>query len=266
MQLKVSLKFIVFSLIALFPLSACESSTTSSSDQALETSQQETQSAVDGNRMSANAQQQPEIPLQTIKLYPIDEGLRDRSFAEFRNKLLKAARGHDAAFILSILDRKIINGSDSKGGVKEFKDQWNLDQPESRLWETLTTLLSMGGSFRANEGNREFCAPYVTSEWPSIVSQLPKGADPLDYQVIIEKDVGIDSAPNTTSQVVASLSYDVVNIQTGQIQGSTWLKIRTLDGKEGYVADKYFRGATDYQACFKRIGEKWLMTELAARE
>ena len=243
MQTKVSVKLIVFCLIGLFQLCACESGQTSSSDQASQTSQPEPKSASNG--------QQQEPQLQTIKLLPKDEGPRDPSFLEFRNQLLKAASEHDATFILSILDQAILNNSDGKGGVKEFREQWKLDQPDSKLWETLTTTLSMGGTFRANTRNREFCAPYVTTEWPSIVGQLPQAADPLDYQVITERDVAIHPAPNTNSEIVARLSYDVVNVQGGQIQDSTWLKIRTLDGKEGYVADKHIRGATDYQACLR---------------
>src|SRR5215203_3485385 len=232
MESKIRLKLIVLSLVALFPLSACQSSTPSSSDRALQSSQKETKLTADGNRMSSNEQHLPEVRLQAAKLYPLDEGPQDSSFAGFRNKLLKAAKDHDVAFLLSILHPQIINNSDGERGVKEFKDQWKLDQPDSRIWETLATVVSMGGSFRVNDGQNEFCAPYVTSQWPNVVSQLPKSADPLDYEVIIEKDVALRSDPNPNAPVVTSLSYDVVKVHSGgtvplrsQTDDSTWLKI-----------------------------------------
>jgi hypothetical protein len=138
---------------------------------------------------SLSSQQSPanEIVGATIKLYPLDEGPKDPSFQEFRNRLLKAAREHDSALIVSILDPRVMSRSDGELGVKEFKGQWAIDQPDSSLWETLTTVLLMGGSFRVKERHREFCAPYVTSKWSGVVSRLPRAADPLDYEVIICK-------------------------------------------------------------------------------
>jgi len=128
MESKIWLKLIGLSLVALFTLSACQSLTTSSSDRALQSSQKETKLTADGNRISPNEQHQPEVGLGAAKLYPVDEGPRDSSLEGFRNKLLKAARAHDVAFLLSILHPQIINNSDGERGVKEFKDQWKLDQ------------------------------------------------------------------------------------------------------------------------------------------
>lgn len=211
-----------------------------------------------------------EVAAKPIKLLPVDEGLQDPSFADFRDKLLTATRNHDVEFVLGVLDRNIINGSDTERGIKEFKNQWRIDQREGKLWETLSTILGMGGSFRVSEGNKEFCAPYVTSKWPTVVSQLPQGADPLDYQAIIDKDVAMRVEPDSRAATVTTLSYDVVKVNSlaprSEIKNSSWLKITTLSGQEGYVPDKYVRSETDYHACFKRFGSMWFMTELAALE
>src|SRR6184192_2390203 len=60
----------------------------------------------------------------SVKLLPVDEGPQDSSFADFRDKLLTAVKSHDVEFVLSILDGKIINGSDTERGVREFKTHW----------------------------------------------------------------------------------------------------------------------------------------------
>jgi len=274
MQVKDNLNLKVIGLVVLFLMTACGFSPASSSNGAPPASNQEQdQAAVHRTGMSQmNEQQQGESHFPSIKLYPLDEGQQDRSFSEFRSKLLRSVREYDTTFILSILDRGIINSSDGERGLKAFRTQWHIDQPESRLWETLTKILLMGGSFRIHDGNKEFCAPYITSQWRNVVSQLPRNADPLNYQVITDKDVSMRSGPNPTAPAVTSLSYDVVRVhsdsvfQQNQTDGTTWLKIMTFDGKQGYVLDKYVRSPTDYQACFKKVGDHWFMTELAARE
>ena len=213
------------------------------------------------------------VNTQPIKLLPVDDASQDPSFAEFRSQLIKAARNHEAKFVISILDSDIKNGSDAERGIMQFKNQWQVDQRDSNLWEVLTTILIMGGSFRINDGAREFCAPYVTSEWPSVVSQLPQNADPLDYQVIVDKEVAVKSQPNSSATTVSVLSYDVVKLSSttvttapNSVNSLNWMKISTLAGQEGYVQDKYVRGASDFHACFRKLGQKWLMTELAALE
>jgi hypothetical protein len=213
------------------------------------------------------------VSAQPIKLLPTDDASQDPFFAEFRNQLLKAARNHDVNFVISILDPNVKNGSDTERGITQFKNQWQLDQRDSRLWEVLTTILAMGGSFRANDGAREFCAPYVTSKWPAVVSQLPQRADPLDYQVITDNEVAMKSQPNSSATTLAVLSYDVVKVSSASVattpssgNSSNWMKITTLAGQDGYVPDKYVRSATDYHACFKKVDAKWFMNELAALE
>jgi hypothetical protein len=137
---------------------------------------------------------------QVSKLYPVDEGSKDPSFQAFRDKLIEAAKNRDAKYILSILDPNILNSFGGNGGVKEFKEQWKLDNPNSELWGVLGKILSMGGSFSKNE----FCAPYVFSKFPEL--------DPFEHSAIIGEQVRVREQPDLTSPVIASLSYDIVAI------------------------------------------------------
>ena len=226
----------------------------------------------DAPSTSANSASPQTVETNQITLYPVDEAHKDPSFAEFRSRLLKAADNHDSEFILSILDPEIINRSDGERGEKEFIHLWKLKEPDSRLWETLTTVLSLGGSFRDNAGTKEFCAPYVTSKWPTVVSQLTKDADPLDYQVIINRNVPLRSEPTPGASVIVTLNYDIVRVYANNSfadskNGDThWLKISTVSGQQGFVPQNVVRSPSDYQACFRKTGSRWLMTELASRE
>jgi hypothetical protein len=100
---------------------------------------------------------------QVGKLYPVDEAARDASLFVLRARLLEAVLQRDMAFILGILSQDILNSFGGNGGIAEFKEQRKPEQPGSKLWPTLLTVLVLGGSFR---DERTFAAPYTYSRFP----------------------------------------------------------------------------------------------------
>ena len=52
-------------------------------------------------------------------------------------------------FLRSILDTKIKNNVRGNGGVEEFREEWKLDQPESRVWKVLEDVLVLGRQLHA---------------------------------------------------------------------------------------------------------------------
>jgi hypothetical protein len=194
---------------------------------------------------------------QVGKLYPVDEGTKDPTFQEFRGKLIEAAKNRDAKFVLSILDPNIQNGFDGVGGVKEFKEKWKPDNPDSELWGVLIEILSMGGSFTKNE----FCAPYVYTKFPE--------PDPFEHSAIIGEQVRVREQPGLTSPIIASLSYDIVAITDPpttpiKMDGHSWIGIKLSNGKTGFVSEQFIRSPIDYRACFTKKNGKWRMNALVA--
>ena len=206
-----------------------------------------------------------------LKLPPVDEADRDPSFVAFRAKLLEAVEKKDATFVLSILDRSIINSFGGNGGVEEFKEQWKLDQPDSELWTELKTILSLGGSFVKDSGEiSQFCAPYVYSTWDRVEGKVPELDDAPSYGAIVGDKVALRREPREDSETIATLSYDVVTVdyersiaesKEGQF---AWLNVATVDGKQGFVKQNEFRGPIEYRACFTKTGKEWKMTVLVA--
>jgi hypothetical protein len=206
---------------------------------------------------------------QAEKLYPVDEGPRDPSFLAFRNQLIAAAKRRDQRFLLSHLDPQVLvsplavlskNGYGR--GIKDFKREYQLEDPKSRFWEDLISILSMGGSFKRGEApyeglapaGREFIAPYVRSAWP--VRRYP---DTERYAAIIERDVPVRRRPDRKAPVVAVLSYDIVKTGEGN---DYWLKITIPRGKQGYVETDEVGYAADTEAHFAKKHGKWVMTGL----
>jgi hypothetical protein len=208
-----------------------------------------------------------------IKLFPVDEGGQDPSFQQFRDYLLDAVRRKNTDFLLGVLHSRVENGYDLKAGADEFKKRWEPQDPDSPVWSVLSSALTGGGSFTKRADITEFCGPYVVSQWPSVIQQLPTGTDSLKFLAIAREDVAVYLEPRLTAPIVAKLSYDVVRtIPNSQVvdrsdsKFSSWTKIKTPEGNEGYVSDSDVRGPMDYGICLRKINGTWLITRLAATE
>lgn len=206
-----------------------------------------------------------------LKLYPVDEGARDPSFASFREKLLEAAKKRDMEFVLSIVDPRIQNSFGGDGGVNEFKQYWKIEQPGSELWDELAAILSLGGSFTKSEAGLEFCAPYVYSTWSSIQNHVSEADGIPRHAAIVRENVELRREPKESAVVLGLLSYDVVkvdyehSIPDGERRERfAWVKVLTRNGKEGYVAGRNVRSPLDHRACFRQQNETWRITALVA--
>jgi hypothetical protein len=195
------------------------------------------------------------------KLYPVDEGPRDRSFLVFRNRLIDAVRNHDLRFIHHILDPQVVSTfGDAGEPVATFKQIYEGKHAEADLWKELSAILSLGGQF---DGDHVFCAPYVYSRFPTDSDLV------IDYEAVIGKNVRVRARPNEAAPVVERLTYDIVKVdRKGSVPPNSphpaWVKITTPGGRTGYVAHPSIRGPLDYRACFKKRHGRWRLTALVA--
>jgi hypothetical protein len=197
---------------------------------------------------------------------PVDEGGKDASFKEFRDKLINAVQKRDRKFIISVLDPKIMNNYGGGVVIKDFQQIWKINSPESELWDELLAILTNGGKFEkaARLQNKQFCAPYTFSTFPNDL-------DAFDYSMIFGNNVNLRDRPDLKSDTVAALSYNIVKVDYEKSIRSkarddkfTWLRVETLGGKKGFVSAKYVRSAFDYRACLEKIKGIWKMTALIA--
>jgi Bacterial SH3 domain len=196
------------------------------------------------------------------RLRPSDEGQHDPSFHAFRQKLLEAISRKDAKFLISIVDPNIQISFGGEEGIQAFRELWKPEDVNSEIWNMLAQLLRLGGTF--GESKNEFWAPYV-------FSQFPDDYGGFDFSAIIAKDVRVRTEPNDKAPMITSLSHDIVLNLSGSDSAEpknkadrAWVRIRLLDGREGFVSAKFIRSPTDYRAGFKKTGEKWLLTHLVA--
>lgn len=197
---------------------------------------------------------------QERKVLPVDEGKRDASFSRFRQKTLQAAKRRDVKYILSIVDANIKNSFGGNDGIREFREMWKINRPQSKFWAEFITALSNGGTFDKESKNKMFLAPYTFTGFPDDL-------DAFDYHAIFGNNVNLRSKPDGSAPVVAGLSYNIVKVDfansvadTAQEGEYVWLKIETLGGKKGFVKAEYVRSPIDYRAIFEKKNGKWKMT------
>jgi hypothetical protein len=195
----------------------------------------------------------------------VDETSKDPSFAEFRKKLIRAAEMRDLEFVLSILDPEIKNSFGGDDGIEGFKRIWEPEKPDTALWPTLLKVLSMGGSYYRSGSELGFSAPYVHSRWPGEF-------DPFEYVAITGKNINLRREAGAEATVVERLSYDIVKLE-GSPSGasefdygatSAWVRVKTHDGKIGYVSSRFVYSPIDYRVWFVKQNGEWRMKGFVA--
>lgn len=207
------------------------------------------------------------MPLRQIvepgKLYPVDEGPTDTSFYVFREGLWKIIENRDKFQLLEMVDENVQSEFGAPTGVAPFVEKWNLDsrKDSSAIWKTLQTILSQGGTF--DKDKQTFAAPYYTATFPNTYDANTVG-------VITGAGVRVRAATSLTSQILKTISYDILPVTDWQVKQDTvdgaidhWVKVKLSDKVEGYVFGKFVGSPYDYRAIFTRQPNgAWHLTAL----
>ncbi len=200
------------------------------------------------------------VSAQERYVQPVDEAKKDASFLAFRTKLLAAAKTRDAKYVLSIVDQNIMNSFGGDGGIKEFRETWKINSPNSKFWSELLKVMTNGGTFSEEDGSKMFSAPYT-------FDGFPEDLDVFDYSSIFGNNVNLRVKPDLSSKTVTQLSYNIVKVdyqnsvkKSGSEDEYSWLKIETLGGKKGFVKSEFVRSPIDYRAGFVKKNGRWKMT------
>lgn len=201
---------------------------------------------------------QPACVPAAYRLCPVDEGAGDAEFAAFRAELLDAVRRKDATRLLTLVDPNIRTSFGEGGGVDDFRRQWNIDSPDSRLWPELATILTMGGSFLGDGEQRAFWAPYVYANWP-------EGFDAFTHVAAVRAGVPLRSGTTETDPIVVTVDWEILEVNAAGATGENqWTRVRTHAGKEGWVSSEDVRSSVGYRAGFNRISGSWKLNALVA--
>lgn len=190
---------------------------------------------------------------QRAPVLPVDEAVRDPEFFVFRARLQAALAAHDTSELMRIVSPDILNSFGGDGGRDEFREKWNIAEPEkSKVWVTLGMVLGLGGSFFTDS---TFAAPYLVNRTPG---------DGFEVLAVLGKKVFVRAGPSLTSTPIDTLSFETVTMWREKSSTNDWEPVRTARGRTGWVLTRYLRSPITYRAGFRRHGGRWWMSSLVA--
>lgn len=196
---------------------------------------------------------------------PVDETAKDKSFAEFKAKLIAAVEKHDVKFLESIIasDARASFGEDP--GLEGFRRTYAMDDADAPFWRELRRVLGFGGAF--TRGRKEFTAPYIAARWPERI-------DAMDYVAVIERDVPVREKAAPEAKELTRVSHCLLELDSDPDEPvpDGWIRVWLPAAKPksahtngtGYVRASSTRSPLDYRAQFRREREGWKLISFLA--
>ena len=187
------------------------------------------------------------------RLMPADESSSDPQLQQLLQHLVRSAEAGDIDAIVAAADPGIRTTFGDGGGHADFRRMMR----RPGLLEELASIIEMGGTFREEGNGRAFWIPYVYSEWPDEV-------DAFDFVAVISDQAPLFERPERSSPVLATLSYDILELDPAGAPTDGWRPVRTADGRRGWVQDAHVRSPVDYRAGLVRDADGWKLNVFVA--
>jgi hypothetical protein len=193
-------------------------------------------------------------PAIAKQILPRDECLFIDGYFDFRQKLEDIIRKRDAPALAALTDDNISWSFGGGEGKQNFLKEWQFSKgAAATIWPEFDKIIRLG----CGKSDPGIVFPY------SFTVDFGTGDAGAGFGTIIGNGVNMRSAPAPTAPVIAKLNWDIIETidQTGE---GAWTKVKTSDGRTGFVKTEFTRGALDYRAGFERKGGKWTMTYFIA--
>ena len=171
--------------------------------------------------------------------------------AEFRQALAAAVEGRDADALVALAAEDV--KLDFGGGTGRAELKKRLTAEDRMLWRELGELLTLGCSANKQGG--------LTIPW--YFDQSIPDVDPMMGMIVTGENVPLLSAPDEEAEAVATLSWDVVEIDAMK-PDDAFQKVETKDGKRGFIATDMLRSLIDYRILASSRNGNWRIVSLVA--
>jgi hypothetical protein len=221
--------------------------------------------AVEYSPMTVASRAEP-YPRQTFEL--VDEAQPGSDFYQFRERLNRAIRDRDSAFIRSIIPAR---GLPTFAATTLTADDLNIDDPDAPFWQQMERVTAPGCVIYAAAHSLEADADSQTWVCPNVFasSYIETGAEIF----IVGENVNVRQAASSSSPVIDVLSNEIVRHDPEAWQQGIsdqaraaletfdgWRPIITPSGLRGYVSSRYSYTPFGYRALFEKINGEWQMT------
>ncbi|MBX9687799.1 MAG: hypothetical protein K2X27_13920 [Candidatus Obscuribacterales bacterium] len=188
----------------------------------------------------------------SLKYILPDDGGKDPSFAQFRERLINAVKAHDRTFVEEIISPEILTAIGGGKGKDSFNQEFDNLSDKSRFWPRIERVLLHGAEFDSE--SNQYHAPALRFE----DSHSEKA-----QAIVWNKGAKLRKSASETSLLLSTL-YDeqVTIIEPAEPEPllTEWAKVKCKSGKEAYLKTADIYSAYDEFAFFKKSNGKWYLS------
>ncbi len=172
--------------------------------------------------------------------------------AAFRQQIADAVEARDAGGLAALAAEDVkldFGGATGRILLREW-----LSDEDHMLWDELDALTGLGCA-AGNAGG--IVLPWY---WAQDIDAV----DPMMGMIVTGERVPLHRAASDNSEVLESISWDVVELVGGLRPDDAFQKVRATDGTEGFIATERLRSLIDYRlTAISRDGRWHIVTLLA---
>ncbi len=228
-------------------------------------------------QQGANSPNKTVVPanVKQIKVEIKDESTKDAKLAAFMKELNTVVQTKKKDKLLAMIDPALKTAAGAEGGKASFQTEWSLDKQseKSSIWFVLAELLPLGGKL---EGAGQYVIPNLTyPDFPATTAFAEPSDPAYSYTAVTGDHVNLREKPDGKGKVITQLSREVVLAAAAldkpvlrlENHDYRWRPVMTLDGKKGYMIEKYLRSSNDYRMTIKQTSNgEWKIASLAKGE
>ena len=185
------------------------------------------------------------------RLPPVEQCASEAGFEEFRARLKDVVARQDEQALLAMLAEDVEVNFGGDHGPVLFAANWKFDEAgESHVWAEMEEALAQGC---AKSGD------YLVA--PSFVAQFPAQLDAFET-LILPPGAQLRSASGEASAEKGPMDWDLARVLDGA--GETWVEVKLVDGRTGFVRWDQTVNPLDYRLVFEKRGETWVITAFVA--
>lgn len=195
-------------------------------------------------------------PSSTDNFRPKDECIHVQGYLELRRSFEDIVRNKDSNALIAMISPDITFEIGGLQGKAPFLKQWQLSLGRaSPIWTHLDKVVRLG-CFAGSD--REVMMPHMINLDPHWSSDRisPKA-------LVLGEHINLRTGPSTNTASKGLISWEFVQIEN-EIVSAGWTKVKTRDGKSGYIHSDFLRGYLDYRVSFVRTGKIWSINFFAA--
>lgn len=181
---------------------------------------------------------------------PKDECLSIDGYFDLRQKFEDIVKRRDAKALLAMTAPTISWTFGEDGGKDAFAKNWKLETAKaSPIWAELDKIVRLG-CFSQGPDNPTM---------PHFFGQDTGAQGVAESSLVLGPAVNLREQPTTASPSLRKLNWEVVT-PMGPSPDNKWTKVKTADGKTGYIRNDYLRLDVDYRIGFERKDAGWVIS------